>query len=110
MKHLKRFNESIDGKDITFGSIVKYKTPPSERYLNSEFIVKVDGEYNDWGKGDWVIMYEVNPNLSDLEIQEIMDCKVPTSRNSSDDDWYKLNNVVNFIPIREPKWKLIKVK
>jgi hypothetical protein len=109
MKHLKRFNESID-EQITFGSIVKYKNSPSDRYLNSEFIVKVDGEYNDWSKGDWVIMYEVKPNLSDLEIQEIMDCKVPTSRSSSDADWYKLNTIVNFLPIREPKWKLIKVK
>ena len=25
MKHLKKFNESVDNSDITYGSIVKYK-------------------------------------------------------------------------------------
>ena len=111
MKHLKKFNESVDNSDITFGSIVKYKENnlPASRLADAEFLVKVDGEYNDWGKGDWVIAYQVKPNLTDLEIEEIMNCKVPSDRNR-ESDWYKLQNLINFIPTRIPKWSIYKVR
>ena len=107
MRYIKRFNESIDNS-ITFGNIVKYKNSPSERYSESEFIVKVDCEYNEFGKSESVIMYEVKPNITDLEIQEILDNNPPSRRNS-EDNWYKLP-LVNFIPIKSPKSNLILIR
>lgn len=111
MKHLRKFNESANS-DITFGSIVKFKEgyAPRPDLINAEFIVKVDGEYNDFGKGEWVIMYQVRPNLSDLDVKEIIDCYVPISNDTSDADWYKLGNIVNFMPVKVQKWRIDLIK
>lgn len=125
MRYLKRYEDNswtpdgngetpLDSSDIerqiTLGSIVKHKSPPREDLRDAEFIVKVDGQIEN-PKANWVIMYQLEPGVSDDEIREI----IKTSHYDSGDPGAKerfqqLTGIKDFLPVNIQKWRIEKTR
>ncbi len=107
MKHIQLFESFNNEKEIVVGSVVRMKEPPSPRLDGVDFIVKVDLGYE-------VIMFQVQPGLTDEEIQILTDTPHYASGPLGEEvkkTWQSLPYLKGDpIPIRTQKHRLIKIK
>lgn len=126
MRYLKRYedntwNPNVDTekpkdssdieREITIGSIVKHKSPPREDLRDAPFIVKVDGQIEN-PKANWVIMYQLEPDVTDDQIREII--KTPHyvlgDPAGAREKFQKLTGVKDFLPVNIQKWRIEKIR
>lgn len=125
MRYLKRYEDNTwnpDGnvetsrdssdieREITIGSIVKHKSPPREDLRDAPFIVKVDGQIEN-PKANWVIMYQLEPDVTDDEIREII--KTPhyvLGDPGAKEKFQQLPGIKDFLPVNIQKWRIEKIR